>query len=89
MDAPSKGEVDYYEEPMILATIVLPKEYILPIKSLCEDKRGREVSQSIPDQKKYILKYKMPLSEVIVDFVDSLKSITHGYGSFDYELLGF
>jgi GTP-binding protein LepA len=74
---------------MIIATVVVPLAFSHDIRILCEKKRGLQISENIMNNRKVVLKYKMPLSEVIVDFVDKLKSMTHGYGSFDYELAGF
>jgi GTP-binding protein LepA len=62
----------------------VPRGCYEDVKILCKKKRGEQISENIIDDRKIILKYKLPLAEIIVDFVDKLKSITHGYGSFDY-----
>ncbi|XP_043494053.1 translation factor GUF1 homolog, mitochondrial [Polistes fuscatus] len=85
IDYPDKQITEEYYEPMIIGTIITPDEYIGPIISLCLEKRGIEqLSQSIGNNRT-LLKFSMPLNEVVLDFHDTLKTITSGYASFDYE----
>jgi GTP-binding protein LepA len=85
---PEPGDFERIEEPMILATIHVPQEYVGPVLSLCQDKRGvqRDMAQH---GSRVQIRYELPLAEVVVDFHDRIKSATRGYGSFDYELLGY
>jgi len=76
-------------EPIIKATIILPKEYLGAILKLCEDKRGVQLEFSYLDEQRVILRYELPLNEVATDFYDQLKSLSSGYASFDYELAGY
>ena len=69
--------------------MVFPKEYYPEMKSLCENRRGKDFNEQLIDDRKYVLRCRLPMSEIIVDFVDHVKSISHGYGSFDYEFDGF
>ena len=87
-DMPDVVRVDHIEEPWIDATILVPDEYLGVVLKLCEDKRG------IQDDLTYVgtramLKYRLPLNEVVYDFYDRLKSVSRGYASFDYELHGY
>ena len=76
------------KEPWIIATIITPDEYLGPIIKICEDKRGIQKDMSYSGNR-VVLKYEMPLNEVIFDFYDRIKSITSGYASFDYEISGY
>ncbi|XP_032665892.1 translation factor GUF1 homolog, mitochondrial isoform X2 [Odontomachus brunneus] len=82
---PDRQIVDEFYEPTIVATIITPVEYMSEIVSLCRHKRGIEKSSKPIGNDRVALQYIMPLSEIIVDFHDSLKSISSGYASFDYE----
>ena len=90
IDNPSKlpdpGVLDYVEEPYIDASIHLPQEYIGPILQLCEEKRGIQQGISYPSTNRAVVSYHLPLSEVLYDFYDKLKSATRGYASLEYEL---
>ncbi|MBQ0058400.1 MAG: translation elongation factor 4 [Lachnospiraceae bacterium] len=86
---PDPTEIDYMEEPMVKAEIMLTKEYIGPIMTLCQERRGVYESTEYLDTNRVVLKYRMPLNEVIYDFFDALKSKSRGYASFDYELDGY
>ncbi len=93
VDNPSKlppmAEVERIEEPMIRATIHTPAEYLGAVLALCESRRGRQVSLDFPSASGVIVRYDLPLNEIVYDFYDRLKSISRGYASFDYEVLGF
>ena len=82
---PNPTEYDHIEEPMVKATIMLPKEYVGSIMALCQDRRGNMTHMEYITKDRVALHYDMPLNEVIYDFFDALKSKTRGYGSLDYE----
>jgi len=84
-DFPDPSKIETIFEPIIDATIILPKKYLGNIIHLCEDKRGVQIDLSYMDEDRVILKYKLPLNEVATDFYDQLKSLSSGYASFDYE----
>jgi len=87
-EVPSPADVDRIEEPMILATIHLPPEYVGAVLALCQDRRG--VQKDLTHHGSRVqLRYELPLAEVVVDFHDRIKSATRGYGSFDYDLVGY
>ncbi len=86
---PSPDTIDYMEEPIVKATIMLPKEYVGNIMELCQDRRGEYVDMKYLDEKRVMLHYNMPLNEIIYDFFDALKSRTRGYASLDYEPQGY
>ena len=81
-------EVDHIEEPIILATIHVPSEYVGPVLALCQDRRGVQRDMVVHGSRVQV-RYEIPLSEVVTDFHDRLKSATRGYGSLDYELIGY
>ncbi len=83
---PNMAEIDYMEEPFVNADIMLPKEYVGPVMELCQSRRGVYVTMEYVDDSRVILKYELPLNEIIYDFFDSLKSRTKGYASLDYEI---
>ena len=83
---PDPSEIKSISEPFVIATIMTPSEYIGPIMELCQGKRGRYISMDYIDTNRVTLEYELPLSEVIFDFFDKLKSSTRGYASFDYQL---
>ncbi|XP_057868820.1 translation factor GUF1 homolog, mitochondrial isoform X2 [Cryptomeria japonica] len=72
-------------EPTVIATIILPREYVGGVLNLCSDRRGQQLEHSFIDSQRALLKYRMPLREIVVDFYNELKSLTSGYASFDYE----
>lgn len=82
---PDPSRIDYIEEPWVMCNILTPTDYLGPIMSLANDKRGLLATTETLDQKRLLLKLRLPLNEMIVDFNDKLKSITQGYASFDYE----
>ncbi len=86
---PEPSLIDYMEEPIILANIYSPPDYVGPIMELCQEKRGIFLDMTYVDSKRVRLQYKLPLNEIIFDFFDGLKSRTRGYASFDYELSGY
>ncbi len=81
--------IRYMEEPIVKADIMVLKEYVGNVMALCEERRGTMLDMHYLDEKKMMLNYELPLNEVIYDFFDTLKSITKGYGSLDYELLEY
>ena len=85
---PSPADLDRIEEPIILATIHTPTEYLGPVLALCEDRRGKQKKMLYHGTRVQVT-YELPLSQVIVDFQDRLKSATRGYGSLDYELTDY
>ncbi|KAH6559138.1 hypothetical protein KP509_1Z026100 [Ceratopteris richardii] len=76
-------------EPVVIATIVTPSEYVGALITLCCERRGEQIEYNFIDSQRVLLKYKLPLREVVVDFYDELKSLTSGYASFDYEDAGY
>ena len=86
---PDRVRIKDIEEPYIRTNIFVPSEYIGPIMELCQDKRGNYVSMEYLDTKRVNIHYEIPLSEIVYDFFDRLKSATKGYASFDYELIGY
>jgi GTP-binding protein LepA len=85
---PSPADLDRIEEPMILATIHTPAEFVGGVLSLCQERRGVQRTMAHHGTRVQV-GYELPLSEVVVDFQDRLKSVTRGYGSFDYDLVGY
>ena len=86
---PNQTEIDYMEEPIVSASIMLPTEYVGNIMELCQERRGTYINTEYLDTDRVTLKYELPLNEIIYDFFDALKSRTKGYASFDYELKGY
>ena len=86
---PDPTEIKYISEPFVNATIMTPSDYIGTIMELCQGKRGRYLSLDYIDTNRASLQYELPLSEVIFDFFDKLKSQTRGYASFDYHLTDY
>lgn len=86
---PDPSEIDYMEEPMVDAEIMVTKEFIGPIMDLCQERRGVYVSMEYMEETRALLKYILPLNEIIYDFFDALKSRSRGYASFDYEMRGY
>ncbi|MBQ1376405.1 MAG: translation elongation factor 4 [Lachnospiraceae bacterium] len=83
---PPAAEIDYMEEPFVAAEIIVTSEYIGPIMELCNERRGIYKSIEYIEATRAVLKYDLPLNEIIYDFYDALKSRSRGYASFDYEL---
>ena len=86
---PDPSEIEYMEEPMAKAEIMLTREYIGPIMTLCQERRGVYEGTEYLEANRVLLKYQMPLNEIIYDFFDALKSRSRGYASVDYELAGY
>ncbi len=86
---PDPSEIDHMEEPVVDAEIMVTKDYVGDIMKLCQERRGEYVSLEYVEQTRAILKYVLPLNEIIYDFFDALKSRSRGYASFDYELKGY
>lgn len=86
---PPAVEIDYMEEPMVDANIMLPTDFVGNIMELCQQRRGIYKDMKYLDSSRVSLHYEMPLNEIIYDFFDALKSRTKGYASFDYELCGY
>ncbi|KAL5722656.1 hypothetical protein ACHQM5_006149 [Ranunculus cassubicifolius] len=72
-------------EPTVLATIIIPSEYVGPVITLCSERRGQQLEYSFIDSQRAFMKYRIPLREIVVDFYNELKSLTSGYATFDYE----
>ena len=87
-DMPDPSQITLMEEPWIKATIITPDEFLGSIIKLCQDKRGLQLDLSYSGNRA-VLNYKLPLNEVVFDFNDRLKSVSSGYASFDYEILGY
>ncbi|MDE7434500.1 MAG: translation elongation factor 4 [Lachnospiraceae bacterium] len=86
---PDPSEIDYMEEPMVSAEIMVTSEFVGAIMDLCQERRGIYRSMEYIEQTRALLKYDLPLNEIIYDFFDALKSRSRGYASFDYELKGY
>jgi GTP-binding protein LepA len=86
---PEKTKINEITEPYIFTNIIAPSEYMGSIMELCQNKRGTYISMEYIDPKRVIIHYELPLSEIVYDFFDKLKSTTKGYASFDYELIGY
>jgi GTP-binding protein LepA len=89
MDYPDEGRIEGAEEPYIRASVITPTDYLGNIMTLCLEKRGVQTNMTYLDEKRVELIYDMPLSEVLFDFYDRLKSISRGYASFDYDISGY
>lgn len=86
---PDPSEIEYMEEPMVSAEIMVTTEFIGSIMELCQERRGVYISIEYMEETRALLKYDLPLNEIIYDFFDALKSRSRGYASFDYELKGY
>ncbi len=86
---PDPSEIDYMEEPVVRAEIMVTTEFIGPIMELCQQRRGQYQGMEYMETTRAMLHYHLPLNEIIYDFFDALKSRSRGYASFDYELLGY
>ncbi len=86
---PDPSEIDYMEEPIVDAEIMVTTEYVGPIMKLCQDRRGVYKGMEYIETTRAILRYEMPLNEIIYDFFDALKSRSRGYASLDYDLKGY
>lgn len=86
---PDPSEIEYMEEPMVNAEIMVTTEFIGAIMELCQERRGQYLGMDYMEETRALLKYKLPLNEIIYDFFDALKSRSRGYASLDYELCGY
>ena len=86
---PNPAEIDYMEEPVVDAEIMVTTEYVGAIMKLCQERRGVYVGMEYMEETRALLKYVLPLNEIIYDFFDSLKSRSRGYASFDYDIKGY
>nr|WP_138303571.1 MULTISPECIES: translation elongation factor 4 [Eubacteriales] len=86
---PDPSEIEYMEEPMVKAEIMVTSEYIGSIMELCQERRGEYQGMEYIEETRAVLRYHLPLNEIIYDFFDALKSRSRGYASFDYEMLGY
>jgi len=88
VDMPDPVQIEYIEEPLIRASIMVPDEFLGSVLSLCEERRGEQIELTYVGNRAMVV-YKLPLNEVVFDFYDRLKSVSRGYASFDYELIGY
>jgi GTP-binding protein LepA len=88
-DLPDLTKIARLEEPCVKITLHTPAEYIGSIMKLCEAKRGTQISLDYLTEKKVMLNYKLPMNEMVIDFYDKLKTITKGYASMEYEIIGY
>ena len=86
---PDPSEIEYMEEPIVSAEIMVTTEYIGKIMELCQERRGVYLGMEYMEETRALLKYELPLNEIIYDFFDALKSCSRGYASFDYEMKGY
>ncbi len=86
---PDPSRIEEIYEPMVLSTIITPKDYLGNIMKLCQDRRGVQQEMTFLDEGRIVLRYRLPLNEIITDFYDKLKSMSAGYASFDYEESGY
>ncbi len=86
---PEPQYIEHVEEPYVRATIMSPAEYVGPLMELCQDRRGTFVNMEYTTQERVQLTYELPLSEILMDFFDKLKTRSRGYASLDYELIGY
>ena len=86
---PDPSEIEYMEEPIVNAEIMVTTEFIGAIMDLCQERRGQYLGMEYIEETRAVLHYRLPLNEIIYDFFDALKSRSKGYASFDYELLGY
>lgn len=86
---PSPTVIDHVEEPYVNATIIVPKDYVGSVMELSQEKRGEYENMTYLDETRVMIHYSLPLSEIIFDYFDRLKSVTRGYASLDYELHGY
>lgn len=86
---PDPSEIDYMEEPIVKAEIMVTSEFIGAIMDLCQERRGMYEGMEYIEETRAVLHYRLPLNEIIYDFFDALKSRSRGYASFDYELAGY
>jgi len=88
-DMPDITKINHMEEPIVRAEIISPPDYIGQVMELCQERRGVYLGMEYAEQTRTVLRYEIPLNEIIYDFFDTLKSRSRGYASFDYELVGY
>lgn len=88
-EMPAPDRIERVEEPYVKASIIVPKDFVGTVMELCQEKRGQFKDMQYLDDRRTTLVYELPLSEIVYDFFDRLKSSTRGYASFDYELIGY
>ena len=88
-DFPERVKIKEIKEPYVKTSIFVPNEYVGSIMELCQNKRGKYISMDYLDEKRVNIHYEMPLSEIVYDFFDKLKSTTRGYASMDYDVIGY
>jgi len=86
---PDPQKIERIEEPYVKATLMAPNDFVGAIMELCQTKRGNFIDMQYVDENRVSIIYEIPLSEIVYDFFDQLKSSTKGYASFDYELIGY
>lgn len=86
---PDPSQIDYMEEPIVSAEIMVTTEFVGAIMKLCQERRGTYISMEYMEETRALIKYDLPLNEIIYDFFDALKSRSRGYASFDYEMKGY
>ena len=86
---PDPSEIEFMEEPIVTAEIIVTTEFVGPIMKLCQDRRGVYLGMEYIEATRAVIRYELPLNEIIYDFFDALKSRSRGYASFDYELKGY
>ncbi len=85
---PESQRIACIEEPYVLASMIVPQQYVGTLMELCQQKRGEYIDMTFMDEHRVVLKYELPLTEIVYDFFDQLKSRSRGYASFDYEMQG-
>ncbi|MCL1884668.1 MAG: translation elongation factor 4 [Defluviitaleaceae bacterium] len=88
-DMPDPSRINFMEEPIVTAEIMLPKDYLGAVMELCQERRGVYLGMEYMGDNRAVLRYELPLNEIIYDFFDTLKSRSRGYASFDYDLKGY
>ena len=88
-DVPDSGEIEEFRQPIVKVNVIQPEDYVGPVMKLCQERRGILKNQEYLSAQRVMLTYELPLAEVIYDLHDRLKSITRGYGTMDYELIGY
>ncbi|HAZ4363125.1 TPA: elongation factor 4, partial [Listeria monocytogenes] len=88
-EMPEPGVIESVEEPYVKATVMVPNDYVGAVMELAQNKRGNFITMEYLDDIRVSIVYEIPLSEIVYDFFDQLKSSTKGYASFDYELIGY
>jgi len=86
---PDSGDIEEFRQPIVRLSLLMPSEYVGPVMKLCQDRRGIQISTEYLSPTRVMLTYELPLAEVIYDLHDKLKSVTRGYGTMDYEVVGY